>query len=211
MFNKIKLIREFKIFLFTIASIMILGSQSPAQEETLIGNGEISHGGFGGPVIKYTQIKDEFALMVGGRGGWILNHSFVIGLGGYALVNNIRANIPQAANYPQPSINFDYGGLELEYVFRPDRLIHSSVNMLIGGGSVSYKDELWNDRSERDFGSEVFFVFEPSGNIEINITNFFRLNAGISYRFISGIDLLELKNKDLSGLSATLTFKFGKF
>jgi hypothetical protein len=64
--------------------------QLNAQEQTLVGNGEISNGGFGGPVIKYTQIKNEPAILVGGRGGWIINHTFVIGGGGYGLANQIE-------------------------------------------------------------------------------------------------------------------------
>ena len=73
---------------------LILSFQLFAQEETLLGSSEVTHGGFGGPVIKYTQIKGEPAVLVGGRGGWIINHTFIIGGGGYGLVNDIKANNP---------------------------------------------------------------------------------------------------------------------
>lgn len=184
-----------------------------AQEETLIGNGEVANGGFGGPVVKYTQIKGEPAVLVGGRGGWIINHSFVIGGGGYGLVNSIEADNETIASAfgSKPYINFGYGGFEMEYIINSDKIIHFSVAALIGGGGVSYRNDLWNDHEDWDSPHDAFFVFEPSANIELNIISFFRINAGVSYRFISGANLDDLQNSDLAGPAASLTLKFGSF
>jgi len=207
---------KMKILSVSILLAIIFSCQLFSQEETLIGNDDISHGGFGGPVIKYTQIKGEPGVLVGGRGGWIINHSFIIGGGGYGLVNNIHANNTVMAGFwgTEPFINFGYGGLELEYIIKSDQLIHFSVYTLIGGGSVTYRNELWNDNNDWDdwnFGSDAFFVFEPAANVELNIISFFRISAGVSYRFISGVEFDDLKNSDLDGPSAALTLKFGNF
>lgn len=190
---------------------MFFCGQLYAQEETLMGNGDIEHGGFGGPVVKFTQVKNEFGVLVGGRGGWIINHCFVIGGGGYGLANNVDAN-----NFyfgAKPFINFGYGGVELEYIIQSDRLLHFSVYTLIGGGGVSYRNSLWDDDywDDWDVPSDAFFVFEPAANVELNIISFLRINVGVSYRFISGVELDDLKNSDLAGPSAILTLKFGKF
>jgi hypothetical protein len=202
-----------KNFLILFVISVILCSQLFAQEETLMGNGEISHGGFGGPVIKYTQIKGEPGVMVGGRGGWIINHSFIIGGGGYGLVKDIRSDAIIPGIYTMPYLNFGYGGFELEYIIRSDKLIHFSVYSLIGGGAISYRSEMWDDNVWDNWNpsNDAFFVFEPAANVELNVINFFRINAGFSYRFISGVNFNEFKNSDLAGPSATLTFKFGKF
>ncbi len=210
-----KLLSILAIIIFTSACIF-------AQEETLIGNGEVAHGGFGGPVVKYTQIYGKPAVLVGGRGGWIINHSFIIGGGGYGLVNNIQSN---NTTWPlffndKPYINFGYGGLELEYIIQSDKLLHFSVITLIGAGGVSYRDNLWDDDWDNDSDdddddwdspSDEFFVLEPGANLELNIVSFFRINAGVSYRFISGANLDDLSNNDLAGLAASLTLKFGVF
>ncbi len=205
-----------KTILSTIVLTLIIICQAFAQEETLISKGNITHGGFGGPVIKYTQIKGEPALLVGGRGGWIINHSFIIGGGGYGLVNNIQSNnYPDIYYWPdKPYLNFGYGGLELEYVIQSDRLTHFSVCTLIGAGGISYRKSIWNeDTYSNDWNSpsDAFFVFEPGLNVELNVISFMRINAGFSYRFISGENFDNLKNSDLAGPSAMLTFKFGKF
>ena len=31
-----------------------------------------------GPAIRFTQIDGDFGVLVGGRGGWIINHRFVL-------------------------------------------------------------------------------------------------------------------------------------
>ena len=192
----------FLILLFTCLPIF-------AQEQTLVGNGDIDNGGFGGAVIKYTQIKGESAVLVGGRGGWIINHTFVIGGGGYGLVNQIQADYLIYDKHP--FISFGYGGLELEYINQSDKLVHFSFYTLIGAGSVTYKENLWEDWDKWNTGNDDFFVFEPAVNIEINIISFFRINAGVSYRFISGLYYNDLQNSDLAGVAGSLTLKFGSF
>ena len=64
---------------FAILTIPVATAAQNAQ--TLMGS-DIRHGGFGGPVVKFTEIDGQFGVLVGGRGGWIINDSFVIGAGG---------------------------------------------------------------------------------------------------------------------------------
>ncbi len=76
-----------------IMVICLVAFPAFAQEETLI-KGDVESGGFGGPVVKMTSLNGQDGILVGGRGGWILNHSFIIGGGGYGLANNVRAKVP---------------------------------------------------------------------------------------------------------------------
>jgi hypothetical protein len=194
--------------IFSIIFIIVIPTM--AQEQTLI-SGDIESGGFGGPVLKATVFNDELGLMVGGRGGWIINHAFVIGGGGYGLTTNIDAPI---FDY---YLNVGYGGGIVEYIVLSDKLIHLSVNTLIGGGGVDYRDSNWNDfdwdwddnRGRHD--ADSFFVMEPGVDLMLNVSPVFRIGMGISYRYIYGIDLRGLSDSNMSGLSATFTFKFGKF
>jgi hypothetical protein len=59
--------------------------------------------------------------------------------------------------------------------------------------------------------SNSFFVLEPSVNANLNVTHSFRIAAGVSYRYVSGLKSIVSTNADLSGPSAVLTFEFGKF
>ena len=190
--------------------------QDKDESETLFGSGEITHGGYGGPEVKLTQLQGEMGLMVGGRGGWIINSSFSIGGGGYGLVTTHKIN-----NYPtfyddsSAYLRVGWGGVFLEYINNSNNLIHFTVNTLIGGGEASYTKSYKNGMMWGNDGwsyeSTPFFVVEPGATVDLNVAKFFRISLGASYRFVSGVDLTRTTNKDLSGASANLAFKFGKF
>jgi hypothetical protein len=177
-----------------------------AQEETLI-TGEIESGGFGGPVLKITNINGENAVMVGGRGGWIINHTFVLGGGGYGLVTDVQAKTTDSIHQ---YIQLGYGGLEMEFIPASNDLLHLSVGLLVGGGGVGYKPND-NDGYNSMQKNNAFFVLEPSVNINLNVTHYFRIAAGATYRYVSGLKSVVSTNTDLSGPSAILTLKFGRF
>lgn len=177
-----------------------------AQEETLV-CGEVESGGFGGPAVQLTQINGEGAVLVGGRGGWIINHTFVLGGGGYGLVTDVSAKIADTAKGLR-YLEMGYGGLDLEFIASSNRLVHLSFGLLVGGGGVRYKDERITVSNE---SMDSFFVLEPSAHINLNVTHFFRIAAGVSYRYVNGVNSPITSNTDLSGPSAILTLKFGKF
>jgi hypothetical protein len=192
----------------TLVLTIILFTQVFGQEKTLLGDGEITHGGYGGPVIKFSQVNDNFAVFVGGRGGWIINHTFVIGAAGYGLANPIKGN--EIIFGESRRLHFGYGGLELGYINNSDELIHFSVYTLIGAGSVlsNVDDDLF---PMYDDEPNTFFVLEPSANVVMNISSFMRLSVGASYRFVNTNEVDGLSSSDLSGTAVGLTLKFGKF
>jgi len=173
--------------------------------DSLFSSGSLS-GVFGGPLIKYTKLNNEDALIVGARGGWAFNSIFTIGGGAYGLVNDIPIN---AAQPDTNFINLGYGGIVVEYVGMSDNVIHWQVGGLIGTGAVSTRNG--NETGKND----IIFVLEPGADAVLNITSTIRLSAGISYRFVSGVDSdnfdYYLKNSDLSNFSASLTLLFGSF
>ncbi len=193
------------IILLIIASMQIF-----AQEETLI-SGELESGGYGGVVVKFTNINKNFGVLVGGEGGWIINHKFVLGGGGYGLVNNIATN---KFLFDEPLyLNLGYGGIILQYIDNSDKIFHFTISTLIGGGGISsrtFDPENWDWNSDT-YHDNSFFIFEPSFRAMINIASFFRIGAGVSYRIAAGVKYENFKNSDISGPSADIILKFGKF
>jgi hypothetical protein len=195
---------------FLILLIIIVAPAYAQQKEETLFSGHIEHGGFGGPTFKLTSISGETALLAGGRGGWILKlspeKSIIIGGGGYGLVTDVKAtNVFR--NNQQLYLSFGYGGLEFEYIYHPLKLMHFGAQALIGGGGVSYRFK----NSDNTFETDSFFAFEPGVNAIVNVTKFFRISGGLSYRFISGSNLPGATDSDLSGWAGVLTLKFGKF
>jgi hypothetical protein len=178
-----------------------------SQEETLI-SGDVEHGGFGGPVVKLTRVNGENAVFVGGRGGWIINHTFILGGGGYGLVTDVKAKTPGPSG--QTKIDLGYGGVELEYVASSEKLVHTSFLLLVGAGAVSYK-QADSAFASGDRDTHGFFIMEPAVSVHLNVTAFFRIAAGVSYRYVTGAEGPQSSNADLSGLSGVLTLEFGKF
>ena len=174
------------------------------EDETLI-SGKPRIGGFIAPVLSLSSIADQGAVLVGLRGGIIINRSFVLGLAGYGLANDVDVSW-----YDYRHLDFGYGGLFLEYVNRPHKLVHLSVHSLIGGGGLRYREE-WYDNWFEDRYEDAVFVFEPGLDIILNITKHIRMGIGGSYRMVRDVDLGSLDNNDISGPSASLIFKFGKF
>lgn len=176
-----------------------------AHAESLFSSGSLS-GVFGGPIAKYTKINNEDALIVGARGGWVFNSMFSVGGGAYGLMNDIPIN---AAQPDTNFINLGYGGIILEYIGMSDNIIHWQVNTLIGTGVVSTRNG--NDTGKND----MIFILEPGIDGVLNISSTIRINAGISYRYISGIDPNNfsgyLAKNDLSNLSVGLAVMFGSF
>ena len=179
------------LIILTLASVPLAAN---AQEQTLI-RGEIESGGYGGPVVKLSSINNEFCVLMGGRGGWIINHAFIVGGGGYGLATDIFVNGNKLA--------LGYGGLELGYVIMSDSLVHFTVHSLIGFGGVSFENY--------PASADEIFVLEPEATIVLNVTEFFRIAAGASYRFVTGVTASGVSDESLGGFSGMLVFKFGRF
>jgi hypothetical protein len=203
--------------MFSLLLLLVLNFSAFAQEQTLF-EGSIEHGGFGGPAIQFTSINDKLGVLVGGGGGWIVNHTIVIGGFGYGLANEIIGR--QVAPDSSFLINLGYGGLYLAWIYGSDDLLHFTVNTLVGGGGVDYRRRSWSDNhnnndefndNDPNFRTDVFFVVEPGINLEMNVAANFRIALGVNYRFISDVDLEGMSNSTLSGPAVGLVFKFGSF
>lgn len=201
--------------LFTISLLMLfpfLYNQASAQGMQTLIQGDVSHGGFGGPVVKVSGVDGQAGLWVGGRGGWILNldqdHAISFGGGGYGLVTNHVAPESTLAGNEKMYASIGYGGFEIEYTNRSWQLAHFTVSSLIGAGGLGLRDKSFDSISG---DTMAFFVFEPGMHLELNMTSFFRMAFGISYRLTSGINDYGFRDRDFSGINGILTLKFGSF
>ncbi len=190
-----------------VLAIMLLSSAGLAQEQTLL-SGIYDHGGFGGPTFQLTQFDGQTGVMIGGHGGWIINHTVYLGGGGMGLVNDIEIELaPDSLRY----LDFGYGGLELGFVLASDRLIHFTFSSLIGGGGVQYRSSYENSNYDFQAEGDPFFMVEPAVHVVLNVTRHFRIGLGGGYRLIRGVDLAGLSDDFLSGPNASLTLNFGRF
>ncbi len=201
--------------LVLLLALNIVTTPTSASEEQTLLHGEIENGGFGGLVVKCTEIRDEFGVLVGFRGGWIINHSLVIGGAGYGLASqNYDIDPTEIGGLPGRDycLELGYGGMELGFVHNSHKLVHVAVQTLIGAGGVCYVEDDWHSDSGDDcLDGDAFFIVEPGIDFLLNVARPFRIGIGASYRFVKDVDLPALENSDIAGFSMGITFKFGRF
>jgi len=168
--------------------------------------------GFGTIDMKLSNIVDDTGLLVGATGGVTVNKYLLFGLGGYGIAT--KTTVQGIDPNKQLRLYGGYGGLLLGFNLFPRQVVHLSFPVLIGAGSIDLEDETFFSNSyDENFTIErsAFFVAEPGVLLEINITNFFHVGIGASYRFVDGLSMANLTSEDLSDWSGNLVFKFGSF
>ena len=203
-----------------IAIALMLGFEQPAaaqpeatedeeQPHTLL-SGDLTHGAYGGPVVSYTRFSGCDCVLVGGRGGWIVNHQLVLGGGGFGLVTRVHPPEGATSNSADYHLNFGYGGIWIEYLIAPMQIVHASVGTLIGAGGLSYTRYRPKD-ADSDTHSDSVFVLDPVVAVEVNVVRFMHVALQAGYRITAGVGLKSLRNVDVSGFTFGAIAKFGSF
>jgi hypothetical protein len=157
--------------------------------------------GFGGPSMSYSTVNGDFAFLMGGGGGIIINNLF---LGGYGegLSNSLNGT-----NHSIRDLEFGHGGFWVGYELAPKSIIHPVISSRIGWGGISG----FNTTDNKFFADNVFVVV-PTISAEVNFTRFFKINIGAEYRQTLNVNNAgNLTNKDFSSLGVNMNFIFGWF
>lgn len=175
--------------------------------QTIFG-GDVSISGFGGPFMSFTSLNGDFAHMMGGGGGVLVSKRMF--LGGFGMGNTTQhtfdyTNPNTSVQTLEMGLEFDYGGLYFGYIFAPNKPIHPAIFLQSGWGNVSLND------NNIQIISDNVFVLNPTIQLEINMTRFFRMGIGVNYQYVNGVNLNGLSNEDFSYPGAFLSFKFGWF
>lgn len=161
-------------------------------------NGKTSVSGFGGLIMEFSDIDGQFAFSMGGQGAAIFNQSFFIGFYGQGVVNMPSYTYPQPplGNDLGQSILFYHGGFYTGFVFYPNKPIHFGLSSKFGWGGISLYDNYYNNSyyppggsyPYQDYQIDMVFVVTPQLEAELNITNWFKINMGLGYRWVTGVD-----------------------
>lgn len=200
-------------FIYTLTILLaggLFASVAQAQTQTLF-SGDIQSSGFGGPTATLTWVDGDPELLVGGGGAWTINRSFAIGLAGYGLAT--AHNLETAPDSERQRLEGGYGGLTLEYIHRPERLVHVSVGTLLGaGGFAIMEGSRFDDPEDQDnVDGTAAFIAEPNLGVTLNVLRFLQARVSGGYRFVVGSTLDGFGDGDLSGPAASFGLRFGKF
>ena len=174
------------LLLFLVAANA--NAQDEKETETLV-KGKVHNGWMFWFEDKLSEVNGSFTNFAGFQGGWIINHSFLIGFSVVSSTSDTR-------------VDMTYGGLRLEYFLDSKKLFNYSFSALIGGGGV----DSYSHQGRHGHG-EGLFVAEPGAHVTLNVLRNFRIGFGAGYRFVSGGDT----RLDLGAPTISFSFKFGSF
>ncbi len=199
------------IFLLTFVPFLVLG-QNNSDEVMSIFSGGSEIKGFGAFEMKLTPIADRTSLFIGATGGVNVNKYFMLGVAGYGLASGteISGEIPPK----DLRLNGGYGGLLVGFNIFSREVVHLSIPIVFGVGQMYITDPtFFSNSSDSDYTIEnsAFMVVEPGANVVFNITSFFRLGMGGSYRYVQGLSLTNLTDEQLLGWAINLNLRFGSF
>jgi hypothetical protein len=204
--------------LLSLLALLIVSFTCFSQDEDeikTIFNEDVTHiSGFGGPMMNFSTFDKNFSFFMGGGGGVLLNHKLYFGGMGYGMTT--PSKIPQSKfeelglfENGSYSLNFGYGGLWAGYIIGWKSPIHLNCSFFGGWGDVTLDQD--NSILDLYLPSDEVFVFIPTVEIELNITQFFRIGIGANYRYVADVNLVGYNDLNFSSPSAVLNFKFGSF
>lgn len=177
--------------------------------------GTSGHNGFYGAVtFKGTEFDDKSIPMLGMRGAWVVNRTLGIGLDLNGLIPTRVYNVTDGTNEWKARAVGGYGGFLLEPIIFSNNIVHATFPISTGAGWLGYVRD-WEedyDSNEDDYiDGDVFWYIEPGVSVEMNVTNFFRINLGASRRIVQDFNLQDTKDNAFDTWAYTLSLKFGRF
>jgi hypothetical protein len=163
--------------------------------------------------------NDKRDVWTGGLIWHDVNHSFSIGLSGKGWCNREGLYYPDVTDTAGAYLEGGYGGLLLEYTLFPKSAVHLTFPVVIGAGGATYVTDYdyhegnhnANDDWYKTLDTDAFFVIEPGIRAEVNVFKFMRLDAGVSYRYTNGLELINTPDNLMNNFTASVGLKFGKF
>jgi hypothetical protein len=195
---------------------------APAQAQPM--QIETIHSGFVvAPDTRFTQVDDRTATFAGVYGGYLLEQTFLVGAGGYWLANSDH------------DFKMAYGGAVVGWTFHGDRALAYGTRVLVGGGEATLSSTygailnlpsgtVLGTRDVARFGShrgnsvppitsdtrvifsDDFFITEPQANVLWRLTDWMRVDLGVSYRLTAGSEF----DSQLRGFGGMVAIRFGQ-
>ncbi|MFP4091665.1 MAG: hypothetical protein ACLFUB_10650 [Cyclobacteriaceae bacterium] len=103
-------------------------------------------------------------------------------------------------------IRFDQMGLWLGYIHQPEKRLHMMIHTQLGTGGVSYEKT-----EEGIIPSAQVFVVNPQLALQLNVTRWLSLSAGLGYRWVSDPYAAGFEDVDFGNISSHIQLRIGGF
>lgn len=203
------------------SEIIVKDEQEPEDNDelkTIAFDYAIHHGISASASMRMTNIAGSTASLIGGRASWIMNNQVTVGITGmgYLGINKFNYLHSNGEKF-SGNMNLGYGGLFIEYTFRPDDKIHYSINSSAGFGGFKLVSPMGVTQNI-SYPWGTFYYVEPGANIEYSYSKHLRFGVEASYRhsgvFQKSADYKQdnnFNNIQLGSISGGFFIKFGIF
>lgn len=206
--------KQLFFFIFILSGIILFAQtdEKPYEMKTLFGGKTRSNGfmiALGGGYNSVMR-KDGFSSSF--KAAWIVNHNLAIGINAVGFSNDIYWDHPVGQSFISHSGGF--GGLYFEPIVGSRFPIHLSFPITLGAGGIAKLEGKYYSNWETEYfynDSDVFLIFEPGVELDLNVFRFFRLAVGTTYRFTTPVNLDGIKINPLEGITGHIMLKFGRF
>ncbi len=136
--------------------------------------------------------NDNVGLSTGGGLALEFNKNILVGFGGWQTAESVPFG-----NFSK--FNMEHNGLMVGFLPNAHRVFHPKLGFFVGTGNVQVvggpKDNL--------------FIVKPMAGGVVNLFRWFKLSLEGGYAFVSGSDITNLRDGDLSALSVEMKLRFG--
>jgi len=215
-----------KQLILLMSTLFLWSSTLFSQEEKemqylLSGPNRPSISGFGGPFVEFSAVEGDMAVFVGGGGALLLGQTFYIGVYGEGLTtSHYRYDLSDVTGIEEPKISLGHGGFWLGYIHDSFKAIHPAASLKIGWGQIALYDSYYSYDPTDYVANDGIFVLIPQLEVEMNLTAWFKVNAGAGYRWMTGMDKQYSKDgtmhdyfqsSDYNSFVGTISLLFGGF
>ncbi|MFC4096832.1 hypothetical protein [Euzebyella saccharophila] len=207
-----------KFFKYSLLLLLLVGNQqlfSQDQEDNYIefnDRNNIVHGIYLGFNLGVGEIEDEPTYAAGLKLAYVANQQFEVGFAANTIYS--RQDLIFTGNNRRQDLFAVYGGLHLEPIFFSKSIVSLSFPVLIGGGAVGYIENDYDEDYDPEISEEdidAVFVIEPGVSALFNLSRYVQLEAGVTYRFSSIIELEPSPIDRINGFTANIGIKMGIF
>lgn len=165
------------------------------------------------PEVRFTQVNDRSATLVGASAGWQMDRTLFVGAAGYVLANRER------------DFEMQYGGALVKFSIGGTRTAGLAPGLFVGLGTATITRPLsefgmygpWRPdprpgRPSAVSGSTPVLLYdnigvaEPQLNAFWNVNRWLRVEGGVGYRFVGAA---EMMNRHLRGVSGSVSLQIG--
>ncbi len=186
------------LLLYLFLSFLGLAQEAP-KTEYLFDSKKVKVSGFGNTFGELSFIDGSVAYSSGGGGAFLFNYKTYLGIYSHDLVTSHSFSdiypeghnpitSPLAPSHINNRIRFNHFGLWVGYIHNPFKLVHVGSSIRIGGGYMALFDSKIDFREFDDHHRDWVGVVTPEIDLEMNIVRWFKINAGLGYRIVLGVD-----------------------